>query len=133
MTKDEKEIRALVSEEYVAQPAEPIEWEVGRHYQGSFWLNDFGEIQVRAAQKGTKPGNMRKQVEGERHVIYASNNLVRVVITLERDTKENLRRKFAQACTEAIVDLVSHDFRPIKKTTTLRQNSGTNKTKTKKK
>lgn len=131
MTKDEKEIRALVSEDYVATPAEPIEWEVGRHYQGSFWLNDFGEIQVRAAQKGTKPGNMRKQVEGERHVIYASNNLVRVVITLERDTKENLRRKFAQACTEAIVDLVNHDFRPIKKRQTQTQTQ--TKTKTKKK
>lgn len=114
---EEKEIRELVSTDYAAEKAEPIEWEVGRHYQGSFWLNEFGEIQVRATRIGTKPGNMRKVCEGENHVIYASNRLVRVVITMQRDTQKKLRALFAQACTEAIIDINKHDFSPIKKLT----------------
>lgn len=111
---EEKEIKELVSTDYVAEKAEPIEWEVGRHYQGSFWLNEFGEIQVRARQEGTKPGNMRKVCEGENHVIYASNRLVRVVITMQRDTPQKLRSLFAQACTEAIIDINKHDFSKTK-------------------
>ena len=37
--------------------------EPGRHYKGTFWLNEYGEIQVRPEQKGSKPMNMKTVLE----------------------------------------------------------------------
>lgn len=32
-----------------------LELEPGRHYTGTFWLNEYGEFQCRPTQKGSRP------------------------------------------------------------------------------
>jgi len=107
---DEIVCTALANAEAPQNEQEPFQWEVGKHYQGSFWINEFGEIQVRASQKGTKPGNMKIVTSGANHVIYASKKLVRLVITLPRLDGKALRAFFTSVVTLAIIDLMKYDF-----------------------
>ena len=58
--------------------------EPGRHYKGTFWLNEYGEIQVRPEQKGSKPMNMKTVLENDLFCFYESKNLYKVVIKFDK-------------------------------------------------
>lgn len=70
--------------------------EVGRKYRGSFWINEYGEIQVRPEQKGTKPSNLKIVLEHETFTIYESKEIFKVSIKIAKKNFStiNLTNKF---------------------------------------
>lgn len=85
--------------------------EVGKHYQGSFWINEFGEIQVKPQQKGTNPGGMSKITEGDDWIIYGSTNYIRAVVTIPRYDKERMKDIFRKAALSLMKQFSLRDFR----------------------
>lgn len=73
-----------------------ITLEPGRHYRGSFWLNEYGEIQVRPEQKGSKPGNMKLVLENDLFTLCESSKLFKVTLKIEKATASvtNLTNRF---------------------------------------
>lgn len=61
-----------------------IQLEPGKHYKGYFWLNDYGEIQVKPEQKGTKPMNMKIVLEHEYFTLYESKKLFKVILKIDK-------------------------------------------------
>ena len=57
-----------------------IKLEPGRKYRGTAWVNEYGEIQFRPEQKGSKPSNLRLVVEHESFSIYESENIWKVAV-----------------------------------------------------
>ena len=78
----------------------------GVTYEGSFRIQDNGCIHVRPYKKGTKPGNLKKAIDGDNHAIFLSKNLVRIVFTFERTTDlKALKRKFMNTVQNCFIDL----------------------------
>lgn len=61
-----------------------IQLEPGRKYRGTAWVNEYGEIQFRPEQKGTKPQNMKLVAEHESFSIYESEHLFKVSVKFEK-------------------------------------------------
>lgn len=77
-----------------------LQLEVGVTYKGSFRLSRNGMITVKPYQEGSRPTNLKKVIEGDRHVIYRSKNVTRVVISIQNADADTMR----QAYREIIVD-----------------------------
>ena len=58
--------------------------EPGRKYRGSAWVNEYGEVQFRPEQKGTKLGNMKLVVEHESFSIYESKDTFKVAVKFSK-------------------------------------------------
>lgn len=82
----------------------------GKHYEGSAWINEFGEFQFRPAQKGVKPQGMSKLKEGDNWVILTSKNLIKVTITIPRLEVKEICKIFRDAATSALAQLYTHDL-----------------------
>lgn len=63
-----------------------INLEPGRKYRGTGWINEYGEMQFRPEQKGTKPTNLHLVQEHEGYSIYESDHIFKVVIKFEKKT-----------------------------------------------
>lgn len=61
-----------------------LELKPGRRYRGSFWLNEYGEIQVRPEQKGTKPQNLKIVLEHETFTLYESKDIFKVAVKFDK-------------------------------------------------
>lgn len=61
-----------------------LQLEPGRKYRGSAWLNEYGEIQFRPEQKGSKPGNLKLVVENEMFSLYESKKKMKVMMNFEK-------------------------------------------------
>ena len=61
-----------------------ITLEPGRKYRGTAWINEYGEIQFRPEQKGTKPSNMKIVLEHESFTIYESKDLFKVAVKFSK-------------------------------------------------
>lgn len=83
----------------------PMKLEVGVTYKGSFKLSNNGQIFVKPYQQGAKPANLRKLVEGDRHAIYASKHLVRIVISIQKGSSEQIRRAYKEIIMECYKNL----------------------------
>lgn len=83
----------------------PMKLEVGVTYKGSFKLSNNGQILVKPYQQGAKPANLRKLVEGDRHAIYASRHLVRIVISIQKGSSEQIRRAYKEIIMECYKNL----------------------------
>lgn len=83
----------------------PMKLEVGVTYKGSFKLSNNGQILVKPYQQGAKPANLRKLVEGDRHAIYASKHLVRIVISIQKGSSEQIRRAYKEIIMECYKNL----------------------------
>ena len=83
----------------------PMKLEVGVTYKGSFKLSPNGQILVKPYQQGAKPANLRKLVEGDRHAIYASKHLVRIVISIQKGSSEQIRRAYKEIIMECYKNL----------------------------
>lgn len=57
-----------------------LKLEPGRKYRGTAWVNEYGEIQFRPEQKGSKPSNMHIVVEHESFTIYESKEIFKVSV-----------------------------------------------------
>lgn len=64
-----------------------ITLEPGRKYKGTFWVNEYGEIQVRPEQKGTRPGNLKLVTENEYIKIYESSKMFKMTIVFDKTDK----------------------------------------------
>ena len=85
---------------------EKFDLEVGVTYEGSFRIQSNGCIHVRPYKRGTKPGNLKKAIDGDRHAIFLSKHLVRIVMTFQRNTNlESLKQAFRETIQECYVDL----------------------------
>ena len=103
--KDEvKELAGIELPDYEVD--DEMKLEVGVSYTGSFKISRNGLIKVRPYKKGTKPTNLRKLVDGEQHAIFASKNLLRIVITLPKQGESNIiRKRFQNVVVECYKDL----------------------------
>lgn len=101
---NDNQAKSLASIE-MPDPETPFDLEVGVTYQGSFKINKAGEIKVRPYQKGSKPTNLKKTIEGDNHVIYISKNLVRVVFSIPRTDEKQILDRFREILLEAYKDL----------------------------
>ena len=61
-----------------------LQMEPGRKYRGSAWINEYGEIQFRPEQKGTKPGNLKIVAEHESFTIYESRDIFKVAVRFSK-------------------------------------------------
>lgn len=85
---------------------ERFDLEVGVTYEGSFRIQNNGCIHVRPYKRGTKPGNLKKAIDGDNHAIFLSKHLVRIVMTFQRTTDlETLKRAYRDAVQNCFVDL----------------------------
>lgn len=85
---------------------ENFKLEVGVVYTGSFRITNAGCIHVRPYKTGTKPGNLAKAIDGDRHAIFLSKHLVRIVMTFDRHmTLEDLKNAFRECVQDCYVDL----------------------------
>lgn len=65
---------------------EKIDLVPGKKYKGTFWLNEYGQIQVQAEQKGTKPGNMKIVLQSNFFTLYESKRLWKVSVQFAKET-----------------------------------------------
>lgn len=82
-----------------------MQLEVGVLYQGSFKIGKDGKIVVKPYKQGTKPTNLKKMCDGDRHVIYLSKNLVRIVISIQRSDEDKVRKAYQETVLECYRDL----------------------------
>lgn len=70
-----------------------IKMEPGRKYRGSAWVNEYGEIQFRPEQKGSKPTNLKLVMEHESFSIYESEHVWKVAVKFEKPFDTRLAAK----------------------------------------
>lgn len=99
----EKELAMIELPDYTTE--KPMKLEVGVTYKGSFKLSNNGQILVKPYQQGAKPANLRKLVEGDRHAIYASRHLVRIVISIQKGSREQIRKAYKEIVMECYKNL----------------------------
>lgn len=100
---EEKKLASIELPDYTIE--KPMNLEVDVVYQGSFRLAKNGMIIVKPYQSGTKPGNLKKALDGDRHAIYLSKNLVRVVISLHKGSLDDVMKDFKEVIIECYKDL----------------------------
>lgn len=70
----------------------------GQKYKGTFWVNEYGEIQVRPEQKGTRPGNLKLVSENETTKLYESTKCFKLTITFDKsDTVQQVINRISRA------------------------------------
>ena len=74
-------------------------------YYGSFVIKKSGLIKVKPYKQGTKPSNLHKIVDGDGYAIFASKRLLRVVVTLPKGEREDVKNTFKDAMLECFKDL----------------------------
>lgn len=99
----EKQIAQIELPDYSTE--NDMQLEVGVTYQGSFKLSRNGMIVVKPYQQGTKPQNLKKVSEGDRHAIYTSKNLIRIVFSIQKTDAEQVRKAFREIAVDAYKDL----------------------------
>lgn len=99
----EKELAMIELPDFTTE--KPMKLEVGVTYKGSFKLSPNGQILVKPYQQGAKPANLRKLVEGDRHAIYASKHLVRIVISIQKGSREQIRKAYKEIVMECYKNL----------------------------
>lgn len=99
----EKELASIELRDFKTE--QPFTLEKGIVYQGSFKIDDSGTIVVRPYQQGTKPNNLRKVVDDDCHAIYLSKKLVRVVVSIQKGTREEVLNRFKQIILDCYKNL----------------------------
>lgn len=90
----------------------------GKHYNGTFWINEYGEFQCKPSQEGANPAESKLITEGSFFKLYSTKNLVRVIISVPKGLKDAVIKNFTEAVTQATVKLMQYDFRDDAKTKT---------------
>lgn len=87
-----------------------ITLEPGKHYRGSFWINEYGEIQVQPEQKGTNPTGLKKVKSGDDYSIWTSKKTIRMVMTFPRLRPRELSQRFTKCVTCIMADIFKYKF-----------------------
>lgn len=68
------------------EPRQKLNLIPGKHYSGSFWLNEYGEIHVQPTNEGSRPGGGAYSLvhEEEDYSIYESKNFWKVSVKLPK-------------------------------------------------
>ena len=61
-----------------------MQLEPGRKYRGTAWVNNYGEVQFRPEQKGSRPSNLHIVVEHESFAIYESKDIIKVAVKFSK-------------------------------------------------
>ena len=99
----EKELAMIELPDYTME--KDMKLEVGVTYRGSFKLARTGMIVVKPYQEGAKPANLKKMVDGDRHAIYLSKNLVRIVISIQKGCREEVCKAYKTIILECYKNL----------------------------
>ena len=99
----EKELAMIELPDFTTE--KDMKLEVGVTYRGSFKLARNGQILVKPYQQGAKPTNLKKLVEGDRHAIYGSSHLVRIVISIQKGNPEEIYRAYKEIIVECYKNL----------------------------
>ena len=83
---------------------------VGKTHRGTFWMNEYGEIQVRPEQSGTNPQGLCKHSEGHYYTIYTSKNSVQVRLTFPRLRMSEIVPMVKETFVEVIKKFYLYDF-----------------------
>ena len=100
---EEKKLAMMELPDFTTE--KPMRLEVGVTYRGSFKLSLNGQILVKPYQQGAKPTNLMKLVEGDRHAIYGSSHLVRIVISIQKGSPEEIRHAYQEIIIACYKDL----------------------------
>lgn len=107
---EEKQVETLAKTADVHQK-QRLTLEPGKHYRGSFWINEFGEINVCPEQKGKNPCGLEKLTQGDNWVIYTSKNVVRVVVSLPRLESSEIKRMFSCAASNVLASIIRYNLK----------------------
>ena len=99
----EKELAMIELPDFTTE--KDMKLEVGVTYKGSFKLARNGQILVKPYQQGTRPSNLRKLVDGDRHAIYGGSHLVRIVISIQKGSPEEIRHAYQEIIIACYKDL----------------------------
>ncbi|MBQ0050132.1 MAG: hypothetical protein KBT12_07880 [Bacteroidales bacterium] len=112
-TKSEAEITDSIARQTPMCERQRMALEPGRHYRGSFWINEFGEISVQPEQKGKNPCGLEKLTQGDNWVVYTSKNVVRVVVSLPRLEARELKRLFTCAASNVLASIIRYNLTKV--------------------
>lgn len=101
--KEEKKVATIELPDYTSE--DDMELEVGVLYQGSFKIDRTGKISVRPYKQGTKPNNLKKVVDGDRHAIFMSKKLIRIVISIQRTERKEINKAYQEIVLDCYKDL----------------------------
>ena len=101
---DVKELAMIEVPDYTTE--KDMRLEVGVTYRGSFKRARNGQILVKPYQQGAKPSNLRKLAEGDRHAIYGSSHLVRIVISIQKGNREEVCKAYKEIILECYKNLI---------------------------
>lgn len=101
--KEEKKLAGMELPDFSTE--DDMNLEVGVTYQGSFRIDRTGRIYVKPYQKGTKPQNLKKVCDGDRHAIYLSKNLIRIVISIAKTERPTINKAYQDIVVECYKDL----------------------------
>lgn len=111
VTKSEEEITTQLAKTAQCFEKQKMTLEPGKHYRGSFWINEFGELSVLPEQKGKNPCGLQKLTEGDNWVIYTSKNVVRVVVSLPRIEAKEIKRMFTCAASNVLASIIKYNLK----------------------
>lgn len=100
---EEKKLANIELPDYTTE--KPMNLEVDVTYKGSFRLAKSGMIVVKPYRKGAKPSNLKLAIEGDRHAIYLSKNLVRVVISVHKGSLDDVMKDFKDVILDCYKNL----------------------------
>lgn len=101
--KEEKKIAGIEMPDFSTD--DDLKLEVGVTYMGSFRIDRTGRIYVKPYKKGSKPQNLKKVVDGDRHAIYLSKNLIRIVFSIQKGQRADVNKWYQQTVIECYKDL----------------------------
>lgn len=87
-----------------------LQMEVGKKYRGYAFLNEYGEIQFTPERKGANEGKRRLVKEGDGFVFAVTDRLAILHVTIKREDKIEMLRKFTSIVTQLFLDLKDYDL-----------------------
>lgn len=102
--------RELAESVVPEQMMQEVQLEPGKHYRGTFWVNEYGVVTVKPEQKGSNPQGLSKLTEGDNWVIYTSKNVVRIVVSLPRIDMVEIKRMFIEASTRILTNMLLYNL-----------------------
>lgn len=82
----------------------------GKRYKGSFWLNEYGVIEVRAAQEGSNPTGLRHVTGGDCYNLYESKNKIRIVLSFMKCDHDSFIKLLRSTVARLMSDLYNYKF-----------------------
>lgn len=88
-------------------PEKRMDLKVGVSYKSSFKIAENGVIKVRPYRQGGKPSNLHKIEDGDNYAIFGTKKVLRVVVSLQKGNREDMKHAFAETMMEVYKSLAT--------------------------